>query len=151
MMFEHGAPLVEGGGIMRSSYRLQWYPTSSKVRGLRPRSLRIQRATPQNPRLRIISQCGEDAKDESPGGARGVNAAGQHLESDSLGLQRADEFDHVGQRPANAVEFPDHERIAGAQSIKRPSKTRTVNDGAAASILKEAFAPRACQRIPLEG
>lgn len=65
-------------------------------------------------------------------------------------LKSADQFDNMGERPADPIEFPDHQRVALTQRVQRTGKPRPVGDAAAACVVIDALAPRGLQGVTLE-
>jgi hypothetical protein len=100
-----------------------------------------------------LGQGGEDAEHEPPGDARGIDAAGQHPEADAAGLQRAHQLHHMGERAADPVQLPDHERIAGADHVQRTGEAGSVGDGTATRVLVDPLRLDAGgeQRVALQG
>ena len=50
---------------------------------------------------------------------RAIALAIAKLQADTTPLKRADQFDNVGERPADPIELPDHQRVALAQGVQR--------------------------------
>jgi len=48
-----------------------------------------------------------------------VDPAGEHPQADAALLKCTDQFDNMGERPADPIELPDHQRVALAQCVQR--------------------------------
>jgi hypothetical protein len=84
------------------------------------------------------------------GRTRRVEPAGEHFQANAALLKRADQFDNMGKRPADPIEFPDHQRVALAQRVQRTGWSGPVGDAAAACVVVDTLAARALQRVTLE-
>ena len=81
---------------------------------------------------------------------RGVDPLGQGAEFDTAILQRTDQHDQVGHRPAEPVEPPDHQMIPGAPHFEREPQAGPRCLGAAHAILVDARAARPGQGVALQ-
>src|SRR5271165_1895546 len=66
-----------------------------------------------------LGQCREDTQHQASGRTRRIDPAGEHFQANAALLKRADQFDNMGERPADPIEFPDHQRVALAQRVQR--------------------------------
>jgi hypothetical protein len=60
----------------------------------------------------------EDVEDEPAAGARGIDLLGQRPEGDVAVGELAGELDEVGEGPAETVEAPNAERVAGPEELE---------------------------------
>jgi hypothetical protein len=59
-------------------------------------------------------------------------------------------LDKMWQRAAEAVEFPDHQRVAGPTGVEGRSQSRPVHLGAADRVSEQALTPGGVERISLQ-
>ena len=61
----------------------------------------------------------KDAEYQPACGAGRVDAAGEHLQANSLGLQPTNQLDEVTERTADPIEFPDDQGVARPHVVER--------------------------------
>jgi hypothetical protein len=66
-------------------------------------------------------------------------------------VQGFDRVEELPERPGQAVELPDHQRIVGTHVVERGVQLRTVALGATGFFGKDALAPRGVEGIELQG
>jgi hypothetical protein len=71
-----------------------------------------------------LGQGGEDMEDELAAGGGGVDRLLEAAEPDPAVGQAGDGVDQMAQRPAQAVELPDDQGIAGAQLVEQLGEGR---------------------------
>jgi hypothetical protein len=76
-----------------------------------------------------LGQGGEDVEDELAAGGGGVDRFLEAAEPDAAVGQAGDGVDQVPQRAAEAVQFPDHEGVAGAQLVQELGEGGAVGCG----------------------
>ena len=97
-----------------------------------------------------LGQAGHHVEEESAAGGAGVDGIGHAFELDILFLKLGHQVDQVLDATAKAVEFPDHQRVAGAKDFQSSSQARPVATAAAELVLVDPFAARLFEGLPLE-
>ena len=97
-----------------------------------------------------LGEGGEDVEDQLPAAGGRVDLLGEALEADPSLLELADRLDQVGERSSEAIELPDHERVAAAGELKRLLKPGTVGLGAAGGVGERPLAAGLAEGVLLE-
>ena len=87
-----------------------------------------------------LGQGREDVEDELAAGGGGVDRLLEAAEPDAAVGQAGDGVDQVAQRPAEPVEFPDDQGVAGAQLVQDLLEGGPVGAGAAGGLGKHPIA-----------
>jgi hypothetical protein len=66
----------------------------------------------------VLGERAKDVEQELAVRRRGVHLLGQRAERDTLGLEVLDDADQVRKGPAEAVELPHHQDVAGVQELQ---------------------------------
>src|SRR4029078_6243972 len=83
------------------------------------------------------------------GGGR-VDGFGEGAEADALGLQRVEGVDQLLHRAGQAIELPDHQRVAGPEIVESGSKLRPHLLGARDHLDKDLLAAGCLQGSELQ-
>ena len=81
-----------------------------------------------------LGQGGEDVEDELAAGGGGVDRLLEATEPDPAVGEAGDGVDQVAQRPAQPVQLPDDQGVAGAQLVQELLEDRPVGAGAAGGL-----------------
>ena len=81
---------------------------------------------------------------------RGVDILLQALEADSARIQIVHGLDQVRQRASQAVEFPDHQRIAGLALCEGRGQAWPLRFGATDRVGEEPLTPCGMERVDLQ-
>src|SRR3990172_3225401 len=96
-----------------------------------------------------LSERPEDVEDQLSGAGGGVDVLVEGTETDAARLELANNLDEVAKRPADAIELPDHERVALARVGERVVEAGPLRLRAAGHVGADALAPRALELILL--
>src|SRR5450755_996982 len=121
--------------------RPPWRPRARAA--LRPAALADQLAFE-------LSKRGEQVQLQAAGGGRGVDAVAQRSERDLALLEVGDDVDQVAQAAAEAVQAPDHQRVAGEEVLQAGVELRAGSDRPGPDVLVDALAAVVLERVELE-
>ena len=96
-----------------------------------------------------LRQRAENVEHELTGAGVGVDRLLQAAQPDALRAQRLGVRDEVLERPAQPVEPPHHQRVAGTELGERLAQGGALGR-AARRVLEDALAPGRLQRLPLQ-
>jgi len=97
-----------------------------------------------------VGQRAEDREDEAPAGGGGVDGLGQGPEAHSPALELVDRGEQVRQGPAEPVQPPDDEGVAGQQPLEELGQLGSVVAGAGGDVGPQPGAAGGDQRVVLE-
>jgi len=97
-----------------------------------------------------LGQGGEDVEDELAAGRGGVDRFLEAAEPDATVGQAGDGVDQMPQGPAEAVEFPDNQRVAGAELVQDLLEGGAVGAGAAGGLGEHPIAAGRGEGVDLE-
>jgi len=97
------------------------------------------------------SKFGQGTEDEPAAGGGGVVGLGQEPEAHSPALELGNRGQQVRQRPAEAVQAPHHEGVAGQQPLEEPGELGAVVTSAGGDVGPDLRAPRRRQGVCREG
>ena len=97
-----------------------------------------------------LGQGREDVEDELAAGGGGVDGLLEAAEPDAAVGQAGDGVDQMPQGPAEPVEFPDDQGVAGAQLIQDLDEGGAVGAGAAGGLGEHPVAAGVLEGVDLE-
>jgi hypothetical protein len=97
-----------------------------------------------------LGQGGEDVEDKLAAGGGGVNRLLETSEPDAAVSESGDGVNQMAQGPAQSVEFPDDQGVAGAQLVQDLLEGGAVGAGAAGGLGEHPVAASVLQGVDLE-
>jgi hypothetical protein len=98
-----------------------------------------------------LGQGGEEVEHQLAAGGGGVDRLGQRAQTDAARTEVLDGLDQLLERAGEAVELPDHERVARAHAGEGGLERRAVALRAGGLLLEHPAAAGAVQRVELRG
>jgi len=97
-----------------------------------------------------LGERAKEVKDQPTTAAVGVDGFGERSEADAALVKVVDDLDQVLQRPREAVELPDHQRVALAHRAQAGGQLRPLAELAGCLLLEQLLAAGATERVKLQ-
>lgn len=97
-----------------------------------------------------LGQAGHDVKKEAAGWRASIDGIGQTLELDTLLMQFTNQIDQILDAASQAIQFPNHERVALAQHFQCLGESWTLGSTATDLVVVNLFTARLGQGFGLK-